>query len=47
MKFKLWDEAAWNAQVDAALNDATLGELTPTAGLGALTLYNPFQNQNP
>lgn len=38
IKFELWDEAAWQACTDAALNDSALGELALTAGLGTLTL---------
>lgn len=37
-KFELWDEPAWNARNDAALNDAQIGEMAMAAGLGSLTL---------
>lgn len=37
-KFELWDEPAWNARNEAALNDAQIGELAMAAGLGSLTL---------
>ena len=38
IKFELWDEAAWNARNEAALNDAAIGALALAAGLGSLTL---------
>ncbi|MBK5964710.1 cell division/cell wall cluster transcriptional repressor MraZ [Thiocystis minor] len=38
IKFELWDEAAWNARNEAALNDSAIGELALSAGLGSLTL---------
>ncbi len=38
IKFELWDEHAWNARNEAALNDAAIGDLALQAGLGSLTL---------
>ena len=38
IKFELWDESAWQARNEAALNDAAISELALTAGLGSLTL---------
>ncbi|NEX18863.1 division/cell wall cluster transcriptional repressor MraZ [Thiorhodococcus mannitoliphagus] len=38
IKFELWDEDAWHARNEAALNDAAIGELALEAGLGSLTL---------
>jgi len=37
-KLELWDEQAWQARTEAALNDAASGELAASAGLGSLTL---------
>ena len=37
-KFELWDEAAWDARTEAALDDARVGELASAAGLDSLTL---------
>ncbi len=38
IKFELWDEAAWHARNEAALNDEAISELALTAGLGSFTL---------
>lgn len=38
IKFELWDEAAWHARNEAALNDSVISELALTAGLGSFTL---------
>ncbi|NEV61993.1 division/cell wall cluster transcriptional repressor MraZ [Thiorhodococcus minor] len=38
IKFELWDEQAWHARNEAALNDAAIGDLALEAGLGSLTL---------
>ncbi|EXJ15482.1 Cell division protein MraZ [Imhoffiella purpurea] len=38
VKFELWDEDAWTARNEAALNDAAIGDLAQQAGLGSLTL---------
>lgn len=37
IKFELWDEAAWQARTEAALNDSAISELALAAGLGTLT----------
>jgi MraZ protein len=38
IKFELWDEQAWNARNEEALNDTAIGDLALAAGLGTLTL---------
>ncbi|MBK1716479.1 division/cell wall cluster transcriptional repressor MraZ [Thiocystis violacea] len=38
IKFEIWDEQAWHARNEAALNDVAIGDLALAAGLGALTL---------
>ncbi|QGU31847.1 division/cell wall cluster transcriptional repressor MraZ [Thermochromatium tepidum] len=38
VKFELWDESAWRARTEAALNDLDLNALATDSGLGTLTL---------
>ncbi len=38
VKFEIWDESAWRARMEAALNDTKLIELARESGLGNLTL---------
>ena len=38
IKFELWDEPAWHARNEAALNDMAIGDLALATGLGTLTL---------
>ncbi|BCU05618.1 division/cell wall cluster transcriptional repressor MraZ [Allochromatium tepidum] len=37
-KFEIWDESAWRARTEAALNDLALNALATDSGLGTLTL---------
>ncbi|MTW22010.1 division/cell wall cluster transcriptional repressor MraZ [Allochromatium palmeri] len=38
VKFEIWDESAWQARTEAALNDLAINELAMASGLGTLTL---------
>lgn len=38
VKFEIWDEAAWQRQMEAALSDLTVSELARSAGISGLTL---------
>ncbi|MGQ9659248.1 MAG: division/cell wall cluster transcriptional repressor MraZ [Thermochromatium sp.] len=38
VKFEIWDESAWRARTEAALNDLTLNALAADSGVGTLTL---------
>ena len=38
VKFEIWDESAWRARTDAALNDLAIAELATESGFGSLTL---------
>ncbi|MBK1654576.1 division/cell wall cluster transcriptional repressor MraZ [Allochromatium vinosum] len=38
VKFEIWDESAWCARTEAALNDLAIAELATESGFGSLTL---------